>query len=476
MSSHSLTRRAFLAALSAAPVVGRAAGPVPERTALVLGAGLSGLHAAWLLEQRGFAVTVLEARSRVGGRVHTLDDVPGRPEAGGEVVGGSYRRLRAGAERLGVALETPAAAPGPQGLTLVVRGQVFPVQQWSARAAGFGLHEHERDVPPPSLLGRYLRDGNPLTTGRDWVSPGHAALDATPLASWLRNRGASDEGLRLMGVAPNCNSLETASLLWAYRDGQRRLHGGTQTFLIAGGASRLPEHMAAALKRPVRFDRLVTRVSTGARGVEVRCANGERHRGQVAICTLPAPALARLTFTPELPVAQREAWAKLPYTAITKVMLDIRRPFWESDGLPPQMWTDGPLERLFTVAERGRLVGMRAWIDGEPARAFDRLPTAGRAAWVERELAAVRPSTAGAVSLRQVHSWQEDPLAGGAYAHFGPGHIGTLRPHLARPAGTLAFAGEHTAVEAPGMEAAFESAERAVDELVGTSSLQKEWI
>ena len=38
---------------------------------LVLGAGMAGLGAAHALGERGYAVTVLEGRSRIGGRVHT---------------------------------------------------------------------------------------------------------------------------------------------------------------------------------------------------------------------------------------------------------------------------------------------------------------------------------------------------------------------------------------------------------------------
>ena len=48
---------------------------MPDRSIIVIGAGLGGLTVADELQRRGKAVKVLEARDRVGGRCHTVDGV-----------------------------------------------------------------------------------------------------------------------------------------------------------------------------------------------------------------------------------------------------------------------------------------------------------------------------------------------------------------------------------------------------------------
>ena len=60
---------------------------------VVIGAGYSGLAAAYELSRAGYTVTVVEARNRVGGRVLSFSDlVPGKNvEGGGELIGSTVR-------------------------------------------------------------------------------------------------------------------------------------------------------------------------------------------------------------------------------------------------------------------------------------------------------------------------------------------------------------------------------------------------
>jgi oxygen-dependent protoporphyrinogen oxidase len=82
-----------------------------KRSVVVVGAGLSGLTAAYRLQQAGWHVTVLEAGYRLGGRTQT-DCVDGyRIDTGASAFTSSYRDYIALAKELGIADLIVAASP-----------------------------------------------------------------------------------------------------------------------------------------------------------------------------------------------------------------------------------------------------------------------------------------------------------------------------------------------------------------------------
>jgi monoamine oxidase len=494
MSRPARSRREFLRSLSYFAGSSALLGALPAARlladarprVLVIGAGLAGLRCALLLQDRGCKVTVLEARDRPGGRLYTLADVPGRPEAGGSVIGRSYRRMLEMAEKVGAPLETPAMGHGPktgackachaQGKVPDRRGGPGALIAWRDRLIVEGnwvdavpeLSERERGVSPDRLLASYLQADNPLQDAEAWTRPEHANLDAMPLAQYLEGRGATPVALELMDVAPNCPGLRQASAVWALRDAQRRASAaGGLPLEFPTGSTAFVDAMVRALHAPPVLGREVTSIRSTSRKLVVRCRDGSQHEADYGISTLPLPVLARTTLDPQPASDQLAAFREIAYTPITRVYLRVRQPFWERDGLPVTMWTDGVLERVFPLRDSaGEVVALVSHADGPSATRLDALSVADLYRTAERELARLRPATAGAVEAVAHTSWANDPFAGGAYPYFQPGQVGRLRAAMARPLGRLHFAGEHTAVTGPGMEGAAESADRAVAEVL----------
>ena len=473
MNTRGFNRREFLWGLSqsvlSSLVLGRAfqqvaAAETKPTSVLVVGAGLSGLYTALLLEAKGLAVTVLEARKRVGGRVYTLDKIPGKPEAGGQGFNENYQRLLNLTESLQVPIEQ--ISPPNRELLLYVREQPIVSSDWAASKANL-LTATERNTLPPQLLTSYLSPDNPLANKTAWTKAEYFALDI-PLKQYLTTKGASKEALRLMNFNPGSffNSVEATSTLWALRNNQRAKTPSKQPMRIKGGNSRLPEKMAAVLKYPVQTNKIVISIQSSDTGVGVECQDGSRFQADYAVVTLPFSVLRRIRISPPLQGVQAEAVAELPYTIVTRIQLAVRRPFWEEDGFPTQMWTDTPLQSIFPVLDATGMHNLVCITGGASAQQLDAMNSQVLAEFVESELARIRPASKGNVKIANVVSWGRDPFALGAYSHFGPGQIRRFHDKMAQPWQRIHFAGEHTAIASFGMESALESAERVVNEIL----------
>lgn len=469
----SLNRRFFVQALGASALTLPLFGCSRQSDALsgsviVIGAGLSGLTAAMLLEERGIDVMVVEARDRLGGRVVTMDEVPGRPEGGGPVIATSYKRLVRIARAVDAELG-PGASFEPQTL-LHVNGETVTGETWESSPAN-RLPPAERRFLPSMLLGAKTIANNPLTDNSDWIDARHANIDIS-LADYLRQQGATEETLRLINVAPNTNDIRTTSALWALRNAQRRRDSkGGSIVTTIGGNSRLVEKMGAAIEGQVLLGKPVVLIRSLDDRVEVECEDGTRLEADFGLITLPFSVLRTIGVEPRFSGVQREAVEELPYTAITKFFLKPRHAFWEEDGLPVSMWTDTIIERVFpNRGPDGSVQSLTCWVDGANAITLDAMDHEEQRAMVLAELARIRPSTKDAVDIVGTISWGLDPWALGAYAHYAPGQITRLKPAMAEPWHRLYFAGEHTAVTSPGLESAVESAQRAAKEIIARLS------
>ena len=234
--------------------------------------------------------------------------------------------------------------------------------------------------------------------------------------------------------------------------------------LIIGGAQKLPEAMAASLGQAPILKTYIKALSVSKTEVFATDHTGRIWRAPQIICTLPLGALRHLQINADMPTEQKTAISRLPYRQNLQIHFRAKARFWEKDGLPADMWTDGPLGQI--IANRD--------ISGQPTGLFHcRLydenfntlyqdGTKGLHQRFRAELARLRPSTYAAIEILEVVNWTKDNrAAGGAYLNMTAAQKSNMSNIMGQSIGPLHFAGSHLGIGANGMEGALESAERA---------------
>ena len=440
--------------------------PPLDADVIVIGAGLSGLHAAQLFEDAGLAVVVLEADGRVGGRVRTLLDLPERPEAGGSEVGAYYARILEQIRRFG--LRTRRLEFGGLDFALQVDGRLLRGRDWPDSPLNTIPGAAHR-ANPAFLDLAYLPRDTGLAELDSWLTDARGRPDPS-LAQKYRELGANAQALRYLQLAAQGDDLANESWLWNLRrkkgiDWGRQTGGGAFMQLV-GGMSQLPIAMAAALQRPPVLGAVVTAIETrGDDGVVVQTRGGRHWRARFALCTMPLTVLHRTRISPALPPLQAEAVARIPYGHGTSVFLRILEPFWEVDGFGSSLWSDGEAGRAYDWSTpSGRYVwSLFAGVANRPLR---RLDDAAAMRHATRVLIAARPSMKGRVAAFGAMNWSRHPWSRGTFAYRSPGQIARYGNVAAEPHDNIHFAGEHTAVLMQGMEGAMESGERAALEIL----------
>ncbi len=409
-------------------VPGGVAGPVGR--VIVVGAGIAGLTVANALTHAGAEVVVLEARDRIGGRLHTVD------------LGGS--RVDLG----GAWIHTPDGNP------------------MSALADLLGVARTPVDFFDSATL--MDADGNldalaPLIPAVDsfyeWLDRERATLDASrSLADEIDRFLSGYEGAEDRGALRRFfRALMTAEDAWPPDDALARefppntveFEGSALGEFPDGGYGRILDGLAAGLD--VRTSQPVREIARDEDGVTVRIhGRDEPLTGSHVVVTVPLGVLKDATaiaFAPALPAERRDAIERMGFGRFEKVILRFDEPFWRRDE-PFAVIPDADAGDWLACFELHAFTGAPVLAAFAMGPAADRVlgrPLADRVAEV---LALVRASTGidPPTPTDVVGSgWGHDPYSRGAYSFI---RIGSSREDLDRLGepidGRLLFAGEAT--------------------------------
>ena len=323
--------------LACAPDAPRRVPHSVDTVVVVVGAGVAGLAAARSLARAGTPVIVLEARDRVGGRVHTATVGPARVDVGAAWLHG--------------VVDNPVfAAFGAFGLD----ARPHP---WEV-TSGFDA------VSATTLDRRTLRhlEGNV----EDWL------LDLDDLRGALGPTATVSDGIErfLTRIDDPTEAHRTGALLRVVAELES---GGppdelslADTFSETGfgGGDHLPvggyhgfiEALADGLD--VRLEHEVVRIEQHDLGVRVHVRGGAVFEGSHVVVTVPLGVLEAdtIVFDPPLTEAKRAAIGRLRMGNLEKVVLVFDEPHWtfERDVLVHLSERAGELPAFFDISAKKR--------------------------------------------------------------------------------------------------------------------------
>lgn len=450
------------------------------RRVVIVGAGVAGLLSARLLREAGATVTILEADTRVGGRIKTVRHpwllAESYAEAGAMRFPVDHELAQVLIDRLG--LEKRQFVMGhPERLVdcmhlRTTRGKYMTDPR--AMNAEFGVDDTRGS-------GQILADAlDAITPERHDTEAWRAHLER--YGEWSLRRylteaaGFAENVIDLIGTLENLTARMPLSLTHTLLS-RVFLARGQKLVEIPGGSDRIIAALSK-LAGPVNAGHKVTAVDSQGDDVIVTATDAagreRRFTADAVVMTCPHPVLRHIAFQPELSYQKQRAITELHYDAATKIMLEFSKRWWDPEGSTTGGVdvTDGPLRYVVYPShpqgEGGVVYASYTWSDD--ARGWDALDAAEAARAAVGHLERLHGPVVGESFTGGYHveSWARNRFTGGEAAVYMPGQAVEVGPDTRSPeyANRLVFAGDGTSTAYRcWIEGAIESACRALRQL-----------
>ncbi|MEM9213639.1 MAG: FAD-dependent oxidoreductase [Cyanobacteria bacterium P01_F01_bin.150] len=450
---------------------------------LVVGAGIAGLTAAYRLQQAGVAADVVEARNRVGGRIHSRENALGTGytiELGGEWIDTGHTAIRGLIEEL----EFELTDLKPLEANLIPKTFFFEGRHISSQEIlrDFGSVAQKVDADYASI-----EDYEDYTQEH----PAATALDRLSISEYLEQIPTSSAVRKLLETSYTTfyglDAEEQPSLHLIYTLGtttdELSLYGESdERFYLRGGNAQIPRRLANRLKRPVELETILEAVSeTGDGRYRVSLRSGQCSQERVydhVLITLPMPVLRNVDFKLEMPPVKRLGIETMGWGTNNKMITAYQEKVWRNrHNSTGESYSDlgyqETRECSVTRGQEGTSLFLN-YLGGKHGLEFEFTPSKQAVEQTTEQVDRVYPGFKQAQISQQVvrSGWRGDRFSRGSYSCYKVGQFTQLYGSEGERVGNIFFAGEHTSAEYQGyMNGGCETGERAAQEILQTMKL-----
>ncbi|XP_040398704.1 L-amino-acid oxidase isoform X1 [Cygnus olor] len=456
--------------------LGRATKPA---NVVIVGAGISGLTAAKLLQDAGHKVTILEISNRVGGRIRTYRE-EGQDwyvELGAMRLPGKHRLVREFIRQFNLKLN-PFLHTDNNTWYFVngVRVRAGEVDR-NPNILNYTLHPSERGKSASQLYREalhkafknfqtmdckeYLTKYDSFSTKEYLIKVGNLSRGAVQMIGDLLNE---DSGFYLSFLAS----------LWDFD-----IFSDEESFdEITGGFDQLPEAFHEALPDVIKFNCTVEKIMREGGKVQVFYRAPDTLVPSIAkadyvLVTSSAKATRHIQFVPPLSSPKTHALRSIHYASASKIVLACTEKFWEKDGIRGgHSITDRPSRFIYYPSHNfssgvGVILASYTWNDD--AEFFLPLTDEKCLDVVLQDLADIHQVSKEYLqytcSQYVIQKWQLDKHSMGAFAAFTPYQFTDFSWALFEHEGRVHFAGEHTAQPHAWIDTSMKAAVRAASNI-----------
>jgi len=446
-----------------------------DKRVVIIGAGMAGLHAAWLLKNAGCLAPVYEGSYRTGGRMYTAKNIMGpglTTELGGEFIDSIHKDMLQLVRTFGLEL-IDVQSPSEQ----VLQSQAYFIG---------GRHYTEQEVieaflPFAEIIKRDQQRMSVIITA-DSYGPFDAELDNLSIAGYFDRIGLQGWLRTILDVAYVTEyglpiEQQTAlNFLWLIsprvNQGTFQIFGASdERYKIRGGNQQLVDLLAAQVSGQIQtgHELLAIRQQAGGQYV-LTFATGKTKKdvtADIVLVTIPFTKLRSVEVQPAWPEWKRKAIFDIGYGNNSKLMLAFNSPYWRNLGYAGYYFTDNILQSGWdnSQLQGGTACGLTIYTGAQPAINVGRGSIAMQAGKHLPLLEALYPGAIAQYNGRaERFVWPTYPWTLCSYTCFHPGQYTTIAGNEIKPVGNIFFAGEHCSYDYQGyMNGAAETGRRAAE-------------